>query len=69
MLTRQEFATVQSHLSTVYFSSATILSSLSLGSFLLRHPVNTWSKDAKNLVCIQYCFKKCNEKYLLCLFT
>lgn len=50
MLTRQEFATVQSHLSTVYFSSSTVLSGLSLGTFLLRHPFNTWSRDAKKLV-------------------
>lgn len=50
MLTRQEFATVQSHLSTVYFSSSAVLASLSLGTFLLRHPVNTWSKEATNLV-------------------
>ena len=53
MLTRQEFATVQSHLSTVYFSSSSILASFSLGSFLLRHPFNTWSKEATNLVRIQ----------------
>jgi hypothetical protein len=52
MLTRHEYATVQSHLSTVYFSSSTILAGLSLGTFLLRHPFNTWSKEAKNLVCI-----------------
>jgi hypothetical protein len=51
MLTRHEFATVQSHLSTVYFSSSAVLASLSLGTFLLRHPFKTWSKDAKNLVC------------------
>jgi hypothetical protein len=51
MLTRQEFATVQSHLSTVYFSSSTILASLSLGTFLLRHPFKTWSKEAQHLVC------------------
>lgn len=50
MLTRQEFATVQSHLSTVYFSSSAVLASFSLGSFLLRHPINTWSKEATNLV-------------------
>ena len=50
MLTRQEFATVQSHLSTVYFSSSAVLASLSLGTFLLRHPANTWSKEATNLV-------------------
>jgi len=49
MLTRHEFATVQSHLSTVYFSSSAILASLSLGTFLLRHPYNTWSKEATNL--------------------
>ncbi|CAF1041928.1 unnamed protein product [Adineta steineri] len=49
MLTRQEFATVQSHLSTVYFSSSAVFAGLSLGSFLLRHPFNTWSKEAKNL--------------------
>ncbi|CAF1217297.1 unnamed protein product [Rotaria magnacalcarata] len=49
MLTRHEFATVQSHLSSVYFASSTILSSLSLSTFLLRHPVNTWSKEAKHL--------------------
>jgi hypothetical protein len=51
MLTRHEFATVQSHLSTIYFSSSSVLASLSLGTFLLRHPFKTWSKDAKNLVC------------------
>jgi hypothetical protein len=51
-LTRQEFATVQSHLSTVYFASSSVLASLSLGTFLLRHPFNTWSKEATNLVCI-----------------
>ncbi|CAF0988122.1 unnamed protein product [Adineta steineri] len=49
MLTRQEFATVQSHLSTVYFSSSAVFAGLSLGSFLLRHPFNTWSKEARNL--------------------
>ncbi|CAF1158497.1 unnamed protein product [Rotaria sp. Silwood1] len=49
MLTRHEFATVQSHLSTVYFASSTVLASLSLGTFLLRHPYNTWSKEATNL--------------------
>jgi hypothetical protein len=53
MLTRQEFATVQSHLSTVYFSSSSVLAGLSLGSFLLRHPFNSWSKEATNLVRIQ----------------
>ncbi len=51
MLTRQDFATVHSHLSSVYFSSSTVLASLSLGTFLLRHPYKTWSKDATNLVC------------------
>jgi hypothetical protein len=51
MLTRHEFAIVQSNLSTVYFSSSAVLASLSLGTFLLRHPFKTWSKDAKNLVC------------------
>ncbi len=51
MLTRQEFATVQSHLSTVYFSSSTVLAGLSLGTFLLRHPFKRWSKDTTNLVC------------------
>ncbi len=51
MLTRQESATVQSHLSTVYFSSSTVLAGLSLGTFLLRHPFRTWSKDTSNLVC------------------
>jgi hypothetical protein len=49
MLTRQEFATVQSHLSTVYFSSSAVLASLSLGTFLLRHPFSKWSKEATNL--------------------
>jgi len=49
MLTRHEFATVQSHLSTVYFASSAILAGLSLGTFLLRHPFNTWSKEATNL--------------------
>lgn len=49
MLTRQEFATVQSHLSTIYFASSAILSGLSLGTFLLRHPFNTWSRDATHL--------------------
>jgi hypothetical protein len=53
MLTRHEFATVQSHLSTVYFSSSAVLAGLSLGTFLLRHPVKTWSKEATNLVRIQ----------------
>jgi hypothetical protein len=50
MLTRHEFATVQSHLSTVYFASSAVLASLSLGTFLIRHPLNTWSKEATNLV-------------------
>lgn len=50
MLSRHEFATVQSHLSSVYFSSSTILASLSLGTFLLRHPLKTWSSEATNLV-------------------
>lgn len=50
MLTRQEYATVQSELSTVYFSMTTVLSSLSLGTFLFRHPIRTWSRDAKTLV-------------------
>jgi len=50
ILSRQEFATIHSHLSTVYFSSSAILSSLSLGTFLLRHPIKTWSKGAKHLV-------------------
>jgi hypothetical protein len=50
MLTRHEFATVQSHLSTVYFASSAVLAGLSLGTFLLRHPYNTWSKEAANLV-------------------
>ncbi len=50
MLTRQEFATVQSNLSTVFFTSSAVLSGLSLGTFLLRHPLNTWSKGATNLV-------------------
>lgn len=54
MLTRQEFATVQSHLSSVYFSASSVCAGLSLGSFLLRHPVTTWSKEAKNLVRILY---------------
>ncbi|CAF1273961.1 unnamed protein product [Adineta steineri] len=49
MLTRHEFATVQSHLSTVYFSSSAVLASLSLGTFLLRHPFKTWSKEAMYL--------------------
>lgn len=49
MLTRHEFATVQSHLSTVYFSASSIFAGLSLGSFVLRHPFNTWSKEATNL--------------------
>lgn len=49
MLTRHEFATVQSHLSTVYFSSSAVLAGFSLGTFLLRHPVTTWSKEAANL--------------------
>jgi hypothetical protein len=53
MLTRQEFATVQSHLSTVYFASSSVLAGLSLGTFLLRHPFNTWSKEATNLVRIR----------------
>jgi hypothetical protein len=53
MLTRHEFATVQSHLSTVYFSSSAVLAGLSLGTFLLRHPFNTWSKEARNLVRIK----------------
>jgi hypothetical protein len=57
MLTRQEFATVQSNLSTVYFSSSTVLAGLSLGTFLLRHPFHTWSRGATNLVCY-------NKKYL-----
>jgi hypothetical protein len=51
MLTRRESATVQSHLSTVYFSSSTVLAGLSLGTFLLRHPFRTWAKDTANLVC------------------
>ncbi|UJR31896.1 hypothetical protein I4U23_019370 [Adineta vaga] len=49
MLTRHEFATVQSQFSTVYFASSAVFAGLSLGSFLLRHPINTWSKDATNL--------------------
>jgi len=49
MLTRHEFATVQSHLSTVYFASSAVLAGLSLGTFLLRHPFKTWSKEATNL--------------------
>jgi hypothetical protein len=49
LLTRQEFSTVQSHLSTIYFSSSAVLASLSLGTYLLRHPFNTWSKQATNL--------------------
>ncbi|CAF0919299.1 unnamed protein product [Didymodactylos carnosus] len=49
LLTRQDFGTVQSHISSVYFSSTAVLASLSLGTFLLRHPYNTWSKDAANL--------------------
>ncbi|CAF3255789.1 unnamed protein product [Rotaria sp. Silwood2] len=49
ILTRQEFATVQSHLSDVYFSSSAVLASISLGTFLLRHPLKTWSREAKNL--------------------
>ncbi|CAF1328794.1 unnamed protein product, partial [Rotaria sordida] len=49
MLTRQDFATVQSNLSDVYFSSTAVLASLSLGTFLLRHPLKTWSKEATNL--------------------
>jgi len=63
MLTRQEFATVQSHLSSVYFSASSVCAGLSLGSFLLRHPVTTWSKEAKNLVRILYekLFTKKNE--------
>ncbi len=50
MLTRHEFATVQSHLSTVYFASSSVFAGLSLGTFLLRHPFKTWSKEATNLV-------------------
>ncbi|CAF3677729.1 unnamed protein product [Rotaria sp. Silwood1] len=49
MLTRQEFATVQSYLSDVYFASSSVLASLSLGTFLLHHPIKTWSIDARNL--------------------
>lgn len=52
MLTRHEFATVQSHLSSVYFSSSTVLASLSLGTFLLRHPFKTWARDSKRIVSI-----------------
>lgn len=51
MLSRQEFTTIQSRLSTVYLSTSTVLSSLSLGTFLLRHPIKTWSNEAKNIVC------------------
>ncbi len=58
MLTRHEFATVQSHLSTVYFASSSVLAGLSLGTFLVRHPFNTWSKEATNLVRLQK-----NESY------
>ncbi|CAF1066511.1 unnamed protein product [Rotaria sordida] len=49
MLTRQEYATVQSHLSNIYFSSTAVLANLSLGTFLLRHPLKTWSKETRNL--------------------
>ena len=50
MLSRHEFATLQSRLSTIYFSTSSILAGLSLGTFLLRHPVRTWSSDATKLV-------------------
>jgi hypothetical protein len=50
MLTRHEFATVQSHLSSVYFASSAVLAGLSLGTFLLRHPFQTWSNEATKLV-------------------
>ncbi|CAF2980954.1 unnamed protein product [Rotaria socialis] len=49
MLTRDEFATVQSHLSNVYFSSTAILASLSLGTFLLRHPFKAWSRESNKM--------------------
>ncbi|CAF3873465.1 unnamed protein product [Rotaria sp. Silwood1] len=49
MLTREELATVQSHLSAVYFPPTAVLASLSLGTFLLRHPLKIWSKEARNL--------------------
>lgn len=61
MLSRQEFATVQSRLSTVYLSASTVLSSLSLGTFLLRHPFKTWSREAKNTVC----YKRKPKEYRL----
>lgn len=50
MLTRQEHATINSNLSTVYFTSCSVLSSLSLSTFLMRHPFHRWSKDVKSLV-------------------
>lgn len=65
MLTRQEFATVQSHLSTVYFASSTILASSSLGTFLIRHPIKTWSKEATNLV--RSSMIPCQKKNLICI--
>ena len=54
MLTRHEFATVQAHLSTVYFSSSAVLAGMSLGTFLLRHPFKTWSREATKLVRIEF---------------
>ena len=50
MLSRHEFATVQCELSTAYFASSSIFASLSLGTFLLRYPMRTWSIEASNLV-------------------
>ena len=50
-LTRHEFATVQSNLATIYFTTCSVLGSLSLGTYLLRHPFHRWSKDVKQLVC------------------
>ena len=51
MLSRHEVATVQCELSTAYFASSSIFASLSLGTFLLRYPMRTWSVEAQNLVC------------------
>ena len=51
LLSRHEYASVQSQLSTVYCSTTSVLASLSLGTYLLRHPFSRWSAGATNLVC------------------
>jgi len=49
LLSRHEYATIQSELSTVYCSTSSVLASLSLGTFLLRHPYSRWSSGATTL--------------------